>query len=660
MPEAGTDRAPALLDDRLVAALRGLLRDGPDPGELCGLVERGGSLEELAEKLRDSGISVRAVKITRSDITSLALPAIVSLTRGFALVRRVNGPWIRFEIDGKQITLRSSEIARELRGDALELVPSRPEAVGAGGLVLAAVCARRKWLVLASIVALLVNLVAMAPPLVVGLLIDKALPDGSSSLVRVLAIAIVFATVYQAAFGLVRDGYVRAVSAQCEHLLRRWLLDHILSLTFQEQQKRSLAVFTQAFHSLDQFSRVLLEVTVPSLLDLTLVLAAVIGVATIHSPSAGVTAVCIVLAMVVATRLARRQAYWQDQEMKYQSEHMHLLTEIVFGLETVRLGGLERDALAGWMIPYERELHCRLRRRRCMVASELIAALPGTTYVLTLVWCSAQYLEGALSMGQVFAATGLSAMASGSGARICSTLGRFMALGPLSKRVQSALNGRVEPRVPKCVPQATIGPALRAEQVWFRYSVGDRWIVAGASLEVRLGEQLRIPGRSGSGKTTLIRLIAGCLNPERGSVRIFGGDTRSMRHLIAYLPQHSRCFQGTIRENLEIYSGGANWTVIRRACEQTGLSEFVSHLPMGYETSLPPGGSSLSGGERQLVLLTACVASPRPIVLLDEAFAHMDLPLQRRLRAQNLFAGRAVIYVDHDEPPAAHSEPPPM
>jgi ATP-binding cassette subfamily B protein len=60
------------------------------------------------------------------------------------------------------------------------------------------------------------------------------------------------------------------------------------------------------------------------------------------------------------------------------------------------------------------------------------------------------------------------------------------------------------------------------------------------------------------------------------------------------------------------------------AAELTGLSSFVETLPMKYHTILSPGGRSISGGQRQLIALTAAIASDRKLLLLDEAMSNID------------------------------------
>lgn len=87
--------------------------------------------------------------------------------------------------------------------------------------------------------------------------------------------------------------------------------------------------------------------------------------------------------------------------------------------------------------------------------------------------------------------------------------------------------------------------------------------------------------------------------------------------------------------------------------QATGLAVMVTQLPMKYDTPVPPGGRTLSGGQRQLIAITARVASRSRVLLLDESFAYMDRVTRDRLRRGRGFGGQTVMAVQHDRPRSA-------
>jgi ATP-binding cassette subfamily B protein RaxB len=204
------------------------------------------------------------------------------------------------------------------------------------------------------------------------------------------------------------------------------------------------------------------------------------------------------------------------------------------------------------------------------------------------------------------------------------------------------------PRQARSLPRDR--PAIELRGVWFRHAEDMPWVLADYDLSVAIGATHVVRGPSGCGKSTLLRLLAGLVPPERGSVLVGGIDAVAARERVMYLPQRPHLFGGTVLENLRSLSRGASFTRIREAARLTGLEALVASWPMAYETRLPPGGSTLSGGQKQIVFLTACLASEEPIVLLDEAMASMDRLLQSKLARASLFAGRTLVVVQHDAP----------
>jgi ATP-binding cassette subfamily C protein LapB len=157
-----------------------------------------------------------------------------------------------------------------------------------------------------------------------------------------------------------------------------------------------------------------------------------------------------------------------------------------------------------------------------------------------------------------------------------------------------------------------------------------------ASLNIRQGEKIAILGAIGSGKSTLLKIIAGLYKPTEGFTYLNGIDIQFIKRdllneTINYLPQNTKLFQGTIRDNLTFGMVGISDEEIINACKLTGLIVLINDLSKALDTLIPEGGESISGGQKQLVALTRVVIANKRIILLDEPTASMDEGTERQI-----------------------------
>jgi ATP-binding cassette subfamily C protein len=162
--------------------------------------------------------------------------------------------------------------------------------------------------------------------------------------------------------------------------------------------------------------------------------------------------------------------------------------------------------------------------------------------------------------------------------------------------------------------------------VTFGYGRASEPVVDGLDLVIAEGDHLAVVGPSGAGKSTLAGLVAGLLEPQRGTVLLGGvpictlGATAAARHR-ALIPQEAYVFAGTLRENLAYLDEDADPIEIDRAVRLLGAHPLVERLG-GYDVALD--AAALSAGERQLLTLVRAYISPARLVVLDEASCHLD------------------------------------
>ena len=150
------------------------------------------------------------------------------------------------------------------------------------------------------------------------------------------------------------------------------------------------------------------------------------------------------------------------------------------------------------------------------------------------------------------------------------------------------------------------------------------------SLVIPAGRVTALVGTTGCGKSTLLNLILGFARPGLGRVLIDGQDLATVdvaqwRESIAWVPQHTHVFEGTVRENLLLAEERADARTLERAAIESGLDAVLARLPKGWDTPLGERGLGLSGGELQrLALARALLRTRARVWLLDEPTAHLD------------------------------------
>jgi ATP-binding cassette subfamily C protein CydCD len=209
-----------------------------------------------------------------------------------------------------------------------------------------------------------------------------------------------------------------------------------------------------------------------------------------------------------------------------------------------------------------------------------------------------------------------------------------------------------EPAAP--LPPPT-GFDLEVRGLTFGYGAGAAPALAGLSFAVPQGGHARIVGPSGAGKSTLVSLLLRFWDYEQGEIRLGGHDLRAyraddVRRLIGAVTQESHLFHTTLRENLLLANPDASDADLAAACATAELGELLARLPDGLDTIVGDDGVALSGGERQRVAIARVVLKGAPILVLDEATAHLDAETARRVRANldAFAAGRTVLEVAHE------------
>jgi len=202
-------------------------------------------------------------------------------------------------------------------------------------------------------------------------------------------------------------------------------------------------------------------------------------------------------------------------------------------------------------------------------------------------------------------------------------------------------------------PLGPLSSAISFNAVSFGYG-GPQRQLEGVTLEIRRGSFVSIVGPSGSGKSTLLSLLLRFYDADSGSVTFDGTDVRtatlaSLRGQIGVVFQNSHLFDVSLRENIRMGLPSADDGEVEAAARQAEIHEWISSLPMGYDSPAGEAGSKLSGGQRQRVAIARALVRNPSVLLLDEATSALDPAAEAAINAtlRRLAQGRTVISVTH-------------
>lgn len=197
---------------------------------------------------------------------------------------------------------------------------------------------------------------------------------------------------------------------------------------------------------------------------------------------------------------------------------------------------------------------------------------------------------------------------------------------------------------------------IQFADITFTYPETDTPALNHVSFTVPRGSSVAIVGLCGSGKTTSISLLEQFYHPAEGTIRIGDTDIRDItladfRKNLAYVQQGADIFRGNLRE---VLTYGIDREVtdaeILAAAERTGFSEYMALCKEGLDSEVAPGGTSMSGGQRQRLVLTREVLRGGDIILMDEPTSALDVQVSMKIQdtMDAVFADKTRILITHD------------
>lgn len=333
------------------------------------------------------------------------------------------------------------------------------------------------------------------------------------------------------------------------------------------------------------------------------------------------------------------------------------LIEALSGVRTVKSMSVEKAVRWHWEERLNKEIRQSFRGQMMGLKLGALSSAINMISSTALIWIGASLvISGEFTIGQLFAFNMLSGNVISPFQRLAGLWHELQEITIAIERLCDVIEAKPEEN--REFSYKDIGRFqghVKFENVTFKYGKdADRNILENISFEIEPGQTIALVGRSGSGKTTLAKLILGLYLPASGTISIDGKDLttislHSLRSQVGVVDQDTFLFSGTVKSNITLAQPGAEQSQIERAAELAGAHEFISKMPMRYETEIGEGGGMLSGGQRQRIAIARALLSDPRLLIFDEATSSLDTESERIIQdnLEQIRRDRSTIIIAH-------------
>lgn len=651
-----------------LAMIAGYYRIACDPAQMAhdlALGQRAVCPEDLVRAAKRLGLKARLLHgQTQKRLMSAPLPAILRMRDGdFVIVtHRLQDGKLRLVHPARRMQALSAmdEVLQAWPGEIV-LVTRRLGGPGADPVTfnfswfLSSIWRYRKPFGHLLLASLFIQLFALVTPLFFQIIVDKVLVHRGGSTLTVIIAGLVLIGLFDVVLQYLRSYALNHTTSRIDVELGARLFDHLLRLPLAYFETRAAGQTVARMRELETVRAFLTGQGLSAAIDLVFAIVA-IGVMYLYTKT--LTAIvllsfpCYMLIAFVIRPILRNRI---NERFNRGALSQQFLVESVVGVQTLKAAAVEPMLRSQW----EERLAAYVKTSFSAVmlatlGQNAIQYVSKATTALVLYFGALAVIDGELTVGALIAFNMIMGLATSPILRLSQLWQDFQQVQISVERLGDILNAAPESRQLAYASLPPAGGDIKIDHVDFRYRIDQPHIFERLSIDIPEGQVLGVVGPSGSGKSTLTKLIQRLYRPDHGQILLDGidiaqCDTAWLRRQIGVVLQENMLFNRTVHENIALADPAMPRALVIAAARLASAEEFISRMPLGYDTMIEERGANLSGGQRQRIAIARALATHPRILILDEATSALDYESERTIQAnmRAICKGRTVIIIAH-------------
>ncbi len=600
---------------------------------------RGLSLKDIAEVAAGLDMLGRAVQCDLDELSQLKLPAILHWDLNhFVVLDKVGKGTITIHDPARgRLKLRAADAGKSFTGIALELSASPTFRKRREKSPLSIL----QWVRLtpdlynglgqAIIMSLLLQAYIVASPFYIELAVDQGALKGDAELLKSLAIGFGCFALFNAIASMLRNFATQQLSAFLSWDMSLRLFRHLVRLPLPWFQKRRLADTLSRFDAINTVRDLVSGALISAMIDGLLAVATVIMMFVFSWQLAicgvvGVMAYAIIRLACLPTSLRL-----SGENLSAQIAENGKRIETIKAIQTIKIMSAEVEQEVQWSNRYAAFLKKTLHKTRFDITSRSAnQAIDGIVSTLIIFLGAKAIIDRSMTVGILYAFMSYRGQFSSALTNVIDQMIQWRLSDVYSFRLADIVLTAKEDGIDKVeIALPEVRGEIEVENVTFRYSPFEPFVIKNLNLFVKEGEFIAIVGPSGAGKTTLLKLICGLYPPSSGEIRIDGRSLaawgpKALRRSIGVVMQDDELLSGTIAENVAFFDEKIDMTRVWEALDAASVKDEIMAMPMKAESLIGDMGSALSGGQKQRILIARALYKRPKILFFDEATSHLD------------------------------------